>query len=115
MTTTETRTIGPYVAGEKPPTITLDFYDTSPANLTGWTLSLTCERDGTELTSWGSIAWSNAAIARATVTMPALALATGKTRQQFRIQAWAGNTVQRIASIPVCFFVEKQVGTIPTV
>lgn len=115
MRTIDTRTIGPYTAGEIPAQLTLDFYDTSPPNLTGWTLALTCKRDDTELTSWGSIAWSDATIARATITMPVLALATGKTRQQFVIQAWTGNGTQRIASVPICFYVHTQVGTTPTV
>ena len=115
VTTVDTRSIGPYQAGEIPPTLTLDFYDTSPPNLTGWALSLTCERDGTALTSWGSIAWADATIARATITMPVLALETGKTRQQFVLQAWAGNLTQRIASVRVCFFVERQIGTTPSI
>ena len=115
MPTIDTRTIGPYTAGEKPPVLSVDFYDTSPPDLTGWTLALTCTRDGTELTSWGSIAWSNAAIARANVTMPVLALATGFTRQRFTIQAWAGNTLQRIASVPICFYVHTQIGTTPSI
>ncbi len=111
----DTRTIGPYTAGEIPPTLTVDFYDASPANLTGWTLALTCERDGTTLSSWGTIAWSDATIARATITMPVLTLSTGKTRQQFVIQAWAGNLTQRIASVPICFYCHTQVGTTPTI
>ncbi|MFH0980286.1 MAG: hypothetical protein V2A79_01945 [Planctomycetota bacterium] len=115
MVTVDTRTIGPYAAGEIPPTLTMDFYDSSPPSLAGWTLALTCERDGVELTSWGSIGWSDATIARATITMPVLALATGKTRQQFILQAWAGNLTQRIASVRVCFFVEEPVGTTPAV
>ena len=114
-TNIDTRTIGPYTAGEKPTLVTVDFYDTSPPDLTGWSLSLTCTRDGTELTSWGSIAWSNASIARANVTMPTLALATGYTRQQFIIQCWAGNGTQRIASVPICFYVHTQVGTLPAI
>lgn len=115
VTTVDTRSIGPYQAGEIPPTLTLDFYDASPPSLAGWTLGLTCERDGTALTSWGSIAWSDATIARAAITMPTLALETGKTRQQFVMQAWAGNGVQRIASVRLCFFVEEQVGTTPSI
>jgi hypothetical protein len=114
-TTIETRTVGPYTAGEIPPTITVDFYASAPPSLAGWTLALTCERDGTPLTSWGSIAWSDATIARATITLPALALATGKTRQQFVMQAWAGNLTQRIASLPICFYVHSQVGTTPAI
>lgn len=115
VTTVDTRSIGPYQAGEIPAQLTLDFYDASPPNLTGWTLSLTCERDGTALTSWGSIAWSDATIARATITMPVLALETGRVRQQFILQAWAGNGVQRIASVRVGFFVERQIGTTPSI
>lgn len=115
MSTIEYRTIGSYTAGEIPGTLSLDFYASSPPDLTGWTLRLTCERDGTELTSWGSIAWSDASIARATITMPVLALATGKERQQFLIQAWAGNGTQRIASVPVCFYCHNAVGTVPSI
>lgn len=115
MVNIDTRSIGPYTAGEKPPILTVDFYDTSPPNLTGWVLSLTCTRDGTELTSWGSIAWSDASIARANVTMPVLALATGKTRQLFTLQCWAGNGLQRIASVPICFYVHSQIGTTPAI
>jgi len=115
MPTIDTRTIGPYTAGEIPPTVTLDFYDTSPPSLAGWTLALTCERDGAALTSWGTIAWADATIARATITMPVLTLATGKLRQQFVIQAWAGNLTQRIASLPVAFYVHASVGTAPAV
>lgn len=115
MSTIETRSIGPYCAGEIPPVLTLDFYESDPPDLTGWTLALTCERDGTELTGWGSIAWSDETIARASISMPVLTLATGETRQQFIIQAWAGNLLQRIASHRICFYVEKQVGTIPSV
>lgn len=114
-TTVDTRTIGPYDAGEIPATLTLDFYPSSPPNLTGWATALRCERDGVELTSWGSIAWADASIARATLTFPVLALATGKIRQQFVVQAWAGNGVQRTATLRICFFVQKQIGTTPAI
>jgi hypothetical protein len=111
----DTRTIGPYTAGEIPAALEVDFYDSDPPNLTGWTVGLTCERDGTALTSWGTVAWSNAAIARAIISMPVLALAAGKTRQQFVIQAWAGNLTQRIASVPIAFYCHLQVGTTPAI
>jgi len=115
MTTIDTRTIGPYTAGEKPPPLTVRLYASSPPNLTGWTLALTCERDGIELTSWGSVAWLDPVLTDVTVTFPLLALDTGKTRQQFVIQVWAGNTVQKIASLPLCFYCHKAIGTVPAV
>jgi hypothetical protein len=113
--TIDYRTIGPYTAGEKPPVISVDFWESSPADLTGWTLAVRCERDGVELSSWGSVAWSNAAIARANLTMPELALATGISRSVFVVQVWAGNSTQRFASPPIMFYVVKQIGTVPTV
>ena len=115
MSTVITRTLGPYTEGEKPADLTVDFYPTTPPDLTGWTLGLTCERDGTAIASWGSIEWADAENAQATVTFPALTLATGQRHASYRVQCWAGNTVQKIATVYLCFYVHRAVGTVPSI
>lgn len=112
-----TRTIGPYTNGEIPRPVTV-YFDDDPIDLTGFTLSVTAERivNGvwTEYTWAGTVVWADASIGQATLDFGVGDIVhTGGDVTPHRIQLWADDGTNKLATVLILFDVYTQVGTIP--
>lgn len=115
MSQREVRWTGPFHEGEKPLPVLVDFYAANPNDLSGYSLAVTCTRDGVELGSWGSAVWDDASTARAELSIPEIVLASGATEQLFKVQVWAGDGSNRVATAEIWFYGYPAVGTVPSV
>jgi hypothetical protein len=113
MITRDTITLRPYSAGEIPPALPVHFYEDEPEDLSGFSLAVTCERDGEELEDWGEATWDDAEQAVALLHMPELALPEDSVRAQYEVQVWAGDGTFRLATVIICFPVVRSIGTPP--
>ena len=113
MNRTDIITTGPFTAGEIPLAIPVSFLET-PEDLTGWDLAVTAEIDGADAPTFAAtVTWSDPTVALALLRLPQLTAAGAVSWH--RVQVWAGNGMQRIASLPIKFPVVPAVGTHPNI
>lgn len=106
-------TIGPYVVGEKPPPLVYSFKDASGVaiNLTGYSVRFQVQRtDATAAVFNGTLSDGPAGTVSYTWTGTEFTTA-GKYWAEF----WAGNGVNRYASLRLEFTVRAAVGTAPAI
>jgi hypothetical protein len=105
--------IGPYVTGEKPPTLSYTFLDSSGAaiDLTGYTAKFNIKER-----------WGAATQYSATVATPASGIVTYAwtgaeflTPGHYEAEFWVGNTTLRYDSIRLKFDVQQAVGPVPAI
>lgn len=116
-TMTETRWTGPFTSGEIPLPFTVKFDPTS-LDYTGYTLAATLvDDDGTEMAFAGSVGWNDITTGVAEVQLGAadVVVPAGKLIITRRLMVWAGNTVNRTATLEIKFNCRPAVGTPPAI
>ena len=107
----EIRYLDSFVAGEKP-VIDVQFYETEQ-DLTGFSLDWRVERDGTEVTPAGSIAWKDQSLGQARVTFGEgdIDVTDGSEWSRYKMELWTGDGTTRIATLLIVFDVYQHVGS----
>jgi hypothetical protein len=106
----EVRYLDPYTAGEKPK-INVQFYQ-QEVDLTGFTVDLRVNRDGEPLELLGGIDWLDQTKGQARITMDEgdIDVSDDASWSRYEIEAWAGNGVDRVATLLIVFDVYPHVG-----
>jgi len=117
--TTTVRWAGPFTDGETPLPFTVKF-DPSDIDFSGFTLNATLEQDtGDELAFTGSVAWEagggeTTGTVRVDLSAADVAKVTSYDRETKRMQIWAGDGANLVATVVIKFVVQSSVGTAPT-
>lgn len=108
----EIRYLDPYTAGEKPK-IDIQFYKTE-VDLSTFDVAVRVERDEKELTLTGVIDWLDATKGQARLTMGEgdIDVTEGEDWSRYRVEAWAGNGTDRVATLLLVFDVYQHVGAV---
>lgn len=116
-TVLEARWAGPYTSGEIPFPFTVKF-DPEDIDFTGFDLAVTIEdNDGSEMTFDGSVAWDEITTGTVLVQLGAadVVVPPGALLVTRRLQIWAGDGVNRPATLHIKFNCHPAIGTPPSV
>lgn len=116
-TMTEVRWAGPFTSGEIPLPFLVKF-DATDLNYTGYAIDATLlDDDGTEMTFGGSVTWNDETTGMAQVQLAAadVAVPAGKLIITRRMMVWAGNGVNRTATLEIKYNCRPSVGTPPSI
>ena len=111
------RWTGPFTNGEIPLPFTVKF-DPSDLDFTSYDIEATLEDDdGTEMTLDGSVSWDDISTGVALVQLGAadVAVPPGVLVLTRRLQVWAGDATNRVATVEIKFNCHPSIGTPPSI